>query len=711
MLGVVFFTIMLPLHLHPRLNKSLRSLKGVGPKLEHALSKKGYQTVGQLLLLMPNKYQDRRALTRLGDIKEGAEVLVKGTITRTDSRWSKKTRRKLFEITVSDESGEIRAYWFRLPVFLRKTLSKGDEVLLFGEVSVYSRQLYILHPEIRTGKNLEPNFEIRPVYPDIEGIKPGNLRRVMTEAIKELDTMPSVFPREWLAENSLIDPIFSIKTLHRPPTDKPGPLPVPKESKAWKNLAFFELLFLKLSQDRTKAGLARNKGFGMKAGFPLAKKYIDGLEFELTGAQDKALKEIFRDMESPIPMNRLLEGDVGSGKTVLANACSLAAAGAGFQAAFMAPTELLARQHYQTMRPHALNLGIEIDILLGGFSETEKKQKLSLLKSGQTRIIFGTHALFSKDVAYNNLGLIIIDEQHRFGVGQRWALKSKARRPDTLIMSATPIPRSLAMTIYGEMDISIIDELPPGRESSQTILFNQEERLKAYKLLADEIAAGGQAFVVLPRIENNNEEENGIPAAEEVYKFLRTEILDPEQVGLVHGRMDRDEQDQVIDFFRTGKLRTLVATTIIEVGLDITSATMILIEGAERFGLAQLHQLRGRVGRGKKKSFCLLLMNNESEEAGSRLKIMTEVSDGFILAEEDLRIRGAGDFTSRRQSGMPWLSFAVLPRNMDILKLASMYSQSIIAHDPELTDPAMRLVKEAVSQVDEVHESELIEVG
>ncbi|MBW1710594.1 MAG: ATP-dependent DNA helicase RecG, partial [Deltaproteobacteria bacterium] len=464
---------------------------------------------------------------------------------------------------------------------------------------------------------------------------------------------------------------------------------------------------------RIRARLNRKEGLTFQVPSKLVNRYLSNLPFDLTSSQVHVLKEIQQDMAAPHPMNRLLQGDVGSGKTVLAMAAALTAIDGGYQAAFMAPTEILAQQHFQDLTPYAKNLGLNIDLLVGGLTEAEKNSSQDDLASGKTQLVFGTHALFSKNVQFKKLGLVIIDEQHRFGVSQRLALKSKATQPDFLVMTATPIPRSLAMTLYGDLELSVIQGLPPGRHPVKTEVFTRKNRLQAYQKLTREVMSGGQAFVIAPRIESgqeNNSQTDDLSAAEDLYRVISKEVPPEIKAGLVHGRMKREEKQAVLESFRKGVIKILVATTIIEIGVDLAGATLILIENAERFGLAQLHQLRGRVGRGSKPARCLLI-NGPSGAASNRLRIMIRTNDGFVLAEEDLKLRGPGDAAGLKQSGLPSLTWARLPHDLPLLLKARDLAQEIITSDPDLRIPAFRLVRDVIDQLEEQIQGELVEVG
>ncbi len=707
---------MIPLPSHPGLSQGIRNLKGVGQQIEKALCERGLRTVGDLVTLMPSRYQDRRRLVPLNELVPESEVLTGGVIQDTRQGVVPKTYRRYFEIILYDEDAQVSAIWFRLPAHLRETTSKGRRVILFGRVQSYRHRLSIVHPELVPWPDgYLPEAEVRPVYPEIEDVKPGALRRIMAEVNRQLASLPAIFPHAWLAEKKLSDPVECLRILHQPPADRPGPLPKPQDSRAWANMALFELLFLQLALARSRARQAVREGLAFPERSVLAEAFLAGLPFELTEGQRSALGEIGRDMAAAKPMSRLLQGDVGSGKTVVALAAAMTAVDGGRQAAIMAPTEILARQHFETLLPHARRLGVEADLLVGGLPEAEKAARRSALASGRTRIVVGTHALISESVEYESLGLAVIDEQHRFGVGQRLALRAKAAQADMLVMTATPIPRTLALTIYGDLDISTIAGMPPGRKPVRTEVFGPEERAAAYGLLAAEVAAGGQAYVVAPRIESRDEPVDGngddLASAMDLLDYVRREGAPGAPAALVHGRMKPDERQTVMDDFRRGDIRILVATTVIEVGVDVPGASVMLVEGADHFGLAQLHQLRGRVGRGERPSLCLLVAGTDEAESSSRLRVMAGTSDGFELAEEDLKLRGPGDAAGLRQSGLPGLTWARLPRDLEMLLKARELAREIIDNDQELAEPSFKLVREVVDELDRRIQAELAEAG
>jgi len=706
---------MIPLPDHPNLFQKVKNLKGVGPQIEKALSKRGYETVGGLIALMPSRYQDRRRFVPLKDLVPDQEVLTGGRIESAKQGRFPRTGRRYFEIILTDGQARVSALWFSLPAHLRQTIVPGRDLLLFGRVQKRKGRLTFTHPELFPWPEKKPPApEIRPVYPEFEDLRPGTLRRIMLQARQQLSGVPFIFPKEWLDAHDLTDPIACLQTLHLPPAERPGPLPRPEESKAWRNLALFELLFLQLTLLRSKARQAGRPGWSCPAESALTEKFLAELPFRLTESQKKVLQEIRQDMAAPSPMNRLLQGDVGSGKTVVALAAIFTAVEGGRQAALMAPTEILARQHFRTIYPYAERLGLKADLLVGNLPEPQKAEIRDDLTCGRAQIAVGTHALISEGVRFAALGLAVIDEQHRFGVAQRLALRTKADRPDILVMTATPIPRSLSLVLYGDLDLSTISGLPPGRRPVKTRLFGPDQREAAYKILVEEINRGGQAYVVAPRItdaRDDNSSGEDLTSAEGLVEFVRRKVPPDWKVELVHGRMKTEEREEAMAGFRKGRVRVLVATTVIEVGLDVAGATLVLIEGAERFGLAQLHQLRGRVGRRSQPGQCLLVAGENGAETRDRLQVLTRTNDGFVIAEEDLKRRGPGDPAGVRQAGLPPLTWARLPDDLPLLLQARSLAEEIIAHDPELAAPPFKLVRQAVDQLERTIQTEMAGVG
>ena len=698
---------------HPGIRQSIRSIKGVGAQIEKALNRRGYNTVADLAGLMPAKYQDRRGLTPISKLAPETEALTAGEICSVREGRFPSNGRKYFEVVIRDGEDRLSALWFSFPMHLQKSIRSGNTACFFGRVQAYKDRLQMVHPEIISWDGSWGGIpEIRPVYPLMDDVKPGVLRRIMAEVAGRLAGLPAVFPISWLEKHELTDPLDALRTLHAPPGDRPGAVPVPENTRAWRNLAVFELLLLQIALARSRRRFEFRKDHTLEPDHELVRDFLDRLPFDLTVSQQDALEEIAANMARQRRMNRLLQGDVGSGKTAVAVGACLLAVGGGRQAAIMAPTEILARQHHDFLQRFVEPLGVRIGLLVGSLAEAEKRDMATRLAAGEIDLVTGTQALISEAVNYKSLGLAVIDEQHRFGVAQRLALRAKADAPDLLVMTATPIPRTLAMTVYGDLEMTVIKGLPPSRRPVRTAAFEHERRDEAYRMLAEEIKAGGQAFVVGPRIENGDDGEvsDGPEAVTDIHRRLTEDVLPGLAVGLLHGRLDQDEQQRVLDDFREGRIQVLTATTIIEVGIDVPRANLILIENADRFGLAQLHQLRGRVGRGERPGLCLLLAGPDGDRLG-RLEVMAGTDDGFILAEEDLRRRGPGDAAGLRQSGLPDLTWARLPADLPLLLKARDLAEEIVGRDPELADPSFKLVREAVDEMDKKFRTEASSIG
>jgi ATP-dependent DNA helicase RecG len=520
----------------------------------------------------------------------------------------------------------------------------------------------------------------------------GAMRRLVHGAVHEyVDSVPNGAPPEVVARLGLMNLSEALHALHAPTVDADVVALNNAASLAHRTVVFDELFYLQLGMALRRRNLVKEDGLSIMPG-PLVRQMHEVLPFRLTRAQDRVLEVIFRDMAAPHPMNRLVQGDVGSGKTIVAFCAALAALDSGYQVAFMAPTELLAEQHFRTLKPVAEQLGVSITLLTGEIKPPQKREIYGLLEQGKVEIAVGTHALIQDNVRFARLGLAIVDEQHRFGVMQRAALKKLGANPDMLLMTATPIPRTLSLTIYGDLDVSAIDELPPGRKPVATRIFHEGERQKAYQAVKEQIDKGHQAYIVYPLVEES--EKMDLKAATSMADELSKTAFKGYSIGLVHGRMKGDEKDAVMQRFKAGEHQLLVSTTVIEVGIDVPNATVILIEHAERFGLAQLHQLRGRVGRGQAESFCFLLAQyTPADESIRRLRVMVETNDGFKIAEADLTFRGPGEFLGTRQSGLPDFRVANIVRDSRILEIAREEAEAWLAKDPDLTAPASRQLR------------------
>ncbi len=673
------------------LQKPLQYLKGVGPKRAELLSRLGLFTVRDLLYYLPRDYQDRSQVVPIRDVKFGSTATVKGTVLDVCLKptWRPgRGRKALLEVMVADQTGTITAVWFNMP-FLKEKFQKGQEVLLHGKIHSY-RHLQIINPEFEfpgKGESALCTGRIVPVYPLTEGIGQGYLRRLTGRALEECVPYLNASTR---LRRGVIPPLVQ-KLRHLMPIQeavREAHFPTSMESTrlARKRLIYEELFLLQVAMALRRSRVKLEKGYTFRVG-PNVDTHIRRLfPFKLTGAQERVVGDIRRDMESPRPMNRLLQGDVGSGKTVVALYAMLAAVANGFQTALMAPTEILVEQHYRTLRRYLSHAKVRIALFVGG--SPARKDNLEALAEGKVDIAVGTHALISTDVRFKKLGLVVVDEQHKFGVLQRAELRLKGHRegyrPDVLVMTATPIPRSLSLTLFGDLDVSIIDEMPPGRVPVKTLWVSKNRDIsppRAYEFLHYRLREGRQVYVVYPIIEES--EKLDLRSAKEGAKRFQEGF--PEfKVELLHGRMSSAEKERIMQKFVSKQIDILVSTVVIEVGIDVPNATVMVIEHAERFGLAQLHQLRGRIGRGAEQSYCLLFVGRASPEAKKRLEVFTSTNDGFVIAEEDLKLRGPGEFFGTRQHGLPDLRVADLVRDLPLLVQAREDAFRLVEADTDL---------------------------
>ncbi len=673
------------------LEKPVQFLKGVGPKLGAKLAAREIHTVEDLLYFLPKAYEDRRSFTPLRAVKVGERVTVRGEIVLAGPVSFR--RRKVFEIVISDGEGLLAAKWFHFNERKFKELFRpGKEVIFSGEVSFFAGRKEIIHPEVEfPGEQEDLSLHvgrILPVYPAIEGLSPKVLRRIISRAVRDFaPKLTSFIPHEILRRRRLLPLSLAIEGLHFPKDGDDLSSLNEGRSLYHKSLAFDEFFFLELAMALRKSRVAKSPGVSFRVDSEKVRLFLKALPFELTQAQKRAFEEIKRDMAKAYPMNRLLQGDVGCGKTVVAFLAALIAIDNDYQVALMAPTEILAEQHYSNFRRLAGISGVEIVLLTGGRTAREKKKIYEGLAEGYIHFVIGTHALFQEAVQFKRLGLVIIDEQHRFGVLQRAALREKAKGidPDTLVMTATPIPRTLAMTVYGDLDASVIDEMPAGRRPVKTMLFTAKERHKAYAIVRQELEKGHRAYVVFPLVEES--EKMDLLAATTMAEYLQKEVFPEYKVGLLHGKMRPTDKEKIMKAFKQGDLEILVSTTVIEVGVDVPEATVMVIENAERFGLSQLHQLRGRVGRSERQSYCLLIADKLSpgSEAYRRLHILCQTNDGFRIAEEDMKIRGPGELLGTKQSGFLPFRRADLVRDYDMLAVAREEAFRLVEEDPGLS--------------------------
>ena len=639
--------------------KEIQYLKGVGPGRKVSLNRMGINTLLDLFWHVPRTYIDRSNLTRLDDMEIDQMAQIQGRVIQTRSSTSRRGM-NVFSAAIDSGEGFLTAVWFNQP-YLKTIIKIDQDIYVSGKIKSGARgpEIHVYEYDILSGNNSEWN--LTPVYNLTEGINQKTMRQLISHTLeKHLADYPEILDDILIEKYNLCSMESALKNIHFPQDQK-------LLLQARKRVAFEELLLFQLGL-RLEEHSKQVNGIIHEEKNELVKQVKDNLPFKLTAAQQKVLQHIFADMESPRVMNRLLQGDVGSGKTIIAVLAMVKAVASGFQAAIMAPTEILAQQHYQALQSILAATDINIGLLTGSTSIKERDYLLNAIESGEINIIIGTHALFQNQVIFNHLGLVVIDEQHRFGVRQRSELVSKGKNPDVLVMTATPIPRTLALTVYGNLQVSIIDEMPPGRRSIKTRFLDYKFKNDAYRFVGNQLLQGRQAYVVCPLVEES--EKQDLQAATSLYDELRTSIFPDKVVGLIHGRLKSAEKEAVMREFIAGQIQILVSTTVIEVGIDVANASVMVIEQAERFGISQLHQLRGRVGRGNHQSYCILLAEPKTDEARKRLQAMEQTNDGFELARMDMLIRGPGDFWGVRQHGLDQLKVASLIDDYEIIEQA-----------------------------------------
>jgi ATP-dependent DNA helicase RecG len=683
------------------LDAPVTNLPGISTAYAARLRRLGIVTVGDVLYHFPHRYDDYRTLKAINQLTYGEETTIVGTIWETRSRQTRGGR-SIVTSVIADASGTIEAVWFNQP-YLTRQLRAGRRIVLSGKVDEYLGHLTLTSPTWEPlDRELIHTGRLVPIYPLTHGISSRWMRRLTKRVVDHwVPRLRDPLPADVRERAGLIDLPTAVRQIHFPANQEAA-------QQARDRLSFDEFLLIQLGMLSQRREWQNQQGVSLPRQQALVDRFLESLPFQLTPAQLRSLDQILDDLTRAQPMSRLLEGDVGSGKTVVATAAMLTVVAAGKQVALMAPTEILAEQHYRTVAglltedgDWGLERPISASLLTGSLRRVERRKVYTAIASGETDIVVGTHALIQRHVTFRDLGLVIVDEQHRFGVLQRGELRSKGEVPHMLVMSATPIPRSLALTVYGDLDISVIDELPPGRQPIETRWLLPRERERAYAFLRKQIEQGRQAFVLYPLIEESDKVE--ARAAVEEYERLQEKVFADLRLGLLHGRMKGREKDRIMSHFRQGEIDILISTSVIEVGIDVPNATVMLIEGADRFGLAQLHQFRGRVGRGGHKSYCLLISDQASPDdpqtkaTWERLKAIEETQDGFVLAEKDLDLRGPGDFFGVRQSGLPTLRLASLS-NVKILEKARSEAQAIFGEDPTLSKPEHQQLAQQVAE-------------
>lgn len=686
----------------------VRYVKGVGPARAEILARLDIETVEDLLYHFPRRYEDRSHFNPINKVKVGEYSTIKGEVLTLSGHRGR--GKAIFKMAFGDESGVIYAVWFNQP-YMQKVFKSGDKVVLYGKVERY-KDIQITNPEFEIikdesgespsstegGDRLIHTGRIVPIYPLTEGISQRGMRSVIKNLLdRYLEDVVEFLSADIRSRNKLPELKQALLNIHFPESEELREL-------AYERIVFDEFFVLQVTLAQRRAKIkGSDGGIAHRAGGELLGSFRSVIPFKLTEAQEKAVSDIEKDMVSTKPMNRLLEGDVGSGKTIVAAHALVLTVSNGHQGALMAPTEILAQQHFMNLNKLLSPLGINVVLLTS--SVVDKVPPLRdeardganrMIEEGRANIIVGTHALIQEEVKFKDLGLAVVDEQHKFGVDQRAQLKKKGSNPDMLFMTATPIPRTLAMTLYGDLDLSVLDEMPGGRIPSKSYWVGEERREGIYKFIAQEVAGGSQAFIVYPLIKKGKTED--LKAATDMYEKFKDDIFPKFKVGLVHGRLDNEERERVMAGFKSGKVQILVSTTVIEVGIDNPNVSVMLIENPERFGLSQLHQLRGRIGRGNQRSYCILLSDTGSDEAKKRIKALINTTSGFNIAEEDLQLRGPGEFFGTRQHGLPELRYANLVANVKQLEIARKEAFELVSRDPELKEPGHGQLKEMIAR-------------
>ena len=663
------------------ISTDIRYLKGVGEKRAELFSKLGINSVGDILEYYPRMYEDWSKVKKISETVVGETVCVKGFVTHTPTKALIKKGMTIYKTGICDGEDVMELTIFNNR-FAAEALKEGEEYVFFGKMggNLYKREM--TNPAFSAS---EGGDRIRPIYSSSQNLSTKIIEKTVRTAIDNVkDTLIETLPDKIRNTYKLASLIFSLENIHFPQSEK-------NLEVARRRLIFEELFILQLGllllRSRSKK-ITANRITEDKT-----EEFCSFLPFTMTGAQSRAVREAVEDMKKDVPMNRLVQGDVGSGKTAVAAAIIYNAAKNGFQSALMAPTEILATQHYYTLAKFFENTDINVALLTGSLRKKQKDEIKEKLKNGEIDLLVGTHAIIQDDVEFENLGLAVTDEQHRFGVAQRGSLSKKGEEPHLLVMSATPIPRTLALMIYGDLDVSILDELPPGRQKIDTFYVDYQKHERAMNYVKKHLDRGLQGYIVCPLVES---EESELTSATQIYENFKNNDFKDYTVGLFHGKMKPKEKDEVMKKFAEGETQLLIATTVVEVGVDVPNSVIMVIENAEMFGLSQLHQLRGRVGRGKEKSTCILISDAQNDEAKTRLNVMCKTSDGFKIADEDLKLRGPGDFFGSRQHGLPKMKIANLLNDMKTLKEAQAEAKKVLADDPRLRKKENEFLRKAV---------------
>ena len=672
------------------LSKEIKYVKGVGPNRAELLNKLGIYTLEDLITYYPRTYEDRSKPVKIAEVQDGEEVLIEGIAAARVSEIRTRNRKMtIYKLIVKDETGSCTITWFNQS-YLRNMFKQGETYKFFGKVKKIGNKVEMNSPVYDVGVNMKNTGKIIPIYPLTYNLSQNNIRKIIENGLELVkNKLEETLPNYLIKEYKLMDINSATNSIHFPKD-------FTEFNIARKRLVFEELLSMQLALLSLKSqykkeidGIAFNKEIHMS-------DVINKLPFKLTKAQLRVLEEIDEDLEKVKPMNRLLQGDVGSGKTAVSIIASYKVVKSGYQVAIMAPTAILATQHLESFKQMLEQFDIRCELLISSITKKKKEEILERLKNGDIDILIGTHAILEDNVEFKNLGLVVTDEQHRFGVKQRTKIIEKGQNPDVLVMTATPIPRTLALILYGDLDISIIDELPPNRKKVDTFAVkkNMEERVNNF--VKKQINEGRQAYIVCPLVEEN--EEMDLKSVEELTKKYKEETFSEYKVEYLHGKMKAKEKDAIMEKFKNGEIDILISTTVIEVGVNVPNASIMVVENAERFGLAQLHQLRGRVGRGEYQSYCILKYEGNGKVVQERMKIMTSTNDGFIISEKDLELRGSGEFFGTKQHGLPEFKIANLFEDIEMLKMIQSLAIRIIEKDEKLEKPENKLLNKMVEK-------------
>ena len=669
------------------MSKDIRYLKGVGEKRAELFNKKGIKTVEDLLYYFPRSHEDRSEMKEIADCVEGETVCISVTVFSPVKDVRVRKNMLISTMIVCDQTGALNIVWYNNR-YVKGQFMTGDEYILYGKITKNRGKLEMINPVFEQKGKERFTGKIVPLYPLTEGLTQKILQSSMELAIKEAGRLEEYLPADIREKYNLAEINYAMKNIHFPDDFE-------NYNIARERFVFEELLILQLALSSRKGENTTRDSVAFDD-ILCVRDFVDTLPFPLTNAQKRTLNEILKDCKSGKMMNRLVQGDVGSGKTAVAAAAIYTAVKNGHQAAMMAPTEILAMQHVETLREFFKDMDINIVALTGSMKAKEKRLAYDMISTGAADVVVGTHAIIQQAVEFNDLALVVADEQHRFGVEQRAKLAAKGNNPHILIMSATPIPRTLALILYGDLDISVIDELPPGRKAVKTYAVGENMRKRIFAFLEKNVSAGMQAYVVCPLIEET--EKSDLQNAQELAEKLQA-IFPQFKIGLMHGKMKPKLKDEIMDNFVRGDIKILVSTTVIEVGVNVPNANIMVIENAERFGLSQLHQLRGRVGRGSEQAYCILFAHGKNEVTKKRMETMCISNDGFYISEQDLKLRGPGDFFGTRQHGLPEMKIANLFEDRDILVMSQEAAKNILEKDPDLSSDEYKLLKERADKI------------